>query len=110
MERLTFYWKLALECIANPNKIVLLLSSKNIIKLDDKTFLLKKYKDIFKKDLNIEDPKSFNDPLRSLSKLGAGLKFKSCCLLSVLVAEERQDVGEGNVKQSSLPSGSLEGA
>lgn len=56
------------------------------------------------------DPKSFSGQVRSLSKLGAGLEFKSYYLLRVLAAEERQDVSKGNVKQSPLPPGSLEDA
>ena len=50
----------------------------------------------------------FQWPAKVTQQIRSGVRIQ--VLLSVLAAEERQDVSKGNVKQSPLPSGSLEDA
>lgn len=49
-----------------PSKIILLLAGKNIIKMSDCDYLKLRYKCTFNKELNLDDPSTFNEKLQWL--------------------------------------------
>ncbi len=54
------------KCLKKPSKVLLFLDQKGIIHLNDKLFLSIRYKSIFNKKLNLENPKSYNEKLQWL--------------------------------------------
>lgn len=54
------------KCLKKPSKVLLFLDRKGIIHLNDKLFLSIRYKSIFNKKLNLENPKSYNEKLQWL--------------------------------------------
>ena len=52
--------------IKQPLKIVLKLASKNLVKMDDETFIKLQYKIAFNKTLDLENPQTFNEKLNWL--------------------------------------------
>lgn len=55
-----------IKIIKSPKKIVLLLAGKNIIKMSDYNYLKLRYKCTFNKDLNLENPQTFNEKIQWL--------------------------------------------
>ncbi len=55
-----------IEYIRNPNKILISLASRNIIKISDKKYLEKLYKQCLHKKLNLDNPQTFNEKLQWL--------------------------------------------
>lgn len=55
-----------LSYIIHPSKFIVYLGSRNIIKISDEKFLKLKYKNIFNKKLDLDNPKSFNEKLQYL--------------------------------------------
>lgn len=52
--------------IKHPSSIIIYLGSKNIIQMDDKTFLERKFYEKFNRKLNLDNPQSFNEKLQWL--------------------------------------------
>lgn len=59
-------WSKIKKIIKNPKKILIYLSSRGIIKYDDKKYLEFVYEERTGKKLNLEDPKTFNEKLQWL--------------------------------------------
>lgn len=55
-----------LEYLKHPNKIKIFLVSKNILKMSDEKYLKLRYKEICKKELNLENPQTFNEKIQWL--------------------------------------------
>lgn len=55
-----------ISSLINPENYIIRLMQKNIIKIDDKTFLELLYKKKFKKPLDLDNPKTFNEKLQWL--------------------------------------------
>lgn len=55
-----------LRALLNPKQWIKVLIQKNIIKVDDETFLKAMYKEKYHKDLNLENPITFNEKLQWL--------------------------------------------
>ena len=54
------------KIIKNPKKVIIFLSSKGLIKYDDKKYLEYVYKERMGKNLNLDNPKTFNEKLQWL--------------------------------------------
>lgn len=64
-----------LKNVINPKTLIILLMQKNIIKIDDKSFLEILYKRKFGKNLNLEDPKTFNEKMQWLKLYDRNPKY-----------------------------------
>ena len=58
--------KKIIEYLKKPSKILIWLDNKNIIKLDDTTYLKLEYKIVMEEKLNLENPKTLNEKLQWL--------------------------------------------
>lgn len=55
-----------IKAIKNPKKVIIFLASRGIIKYDDKKYLKYVYKEKLQKELNLDNPKTFNEKLQWL--------------------------------------------
>ena len=58
--------KKKLKRMINPKKIIVFLAKKNIIKISDKFFIKMVYKEKFSKNIDLKNPKTFNEKLQWL--------------------------------------------
>ena len=69
--------KKIMKAIKNPKKILIYLASKGLINYDDKKYLTYIYKEHMGKELNLENPKTFNEKLQWLKLYNRNSKYTS---------------------------------
>lgn len=68
-------FKKIIKVIKNPKKVIIFLASRGIIKYDDEKYLKYVYKERMKEELNLDNPKTFNEKLQWLKLYNHNPKY-----------------------------------